>query len=341
MKHCLSAMIRYGVFLILLLLTFGCRKDLCYDHELHSASVKTVVAADWEQEWERVYDFDWEQNWNVLWGREYDELRPDIAEGIRALVYSAGGGFSENNLSAEGGRLPMKEGVYSLLFYNNDTEYILFNDLTTSASASATTRTRTRGGFKELHAGERTVSPPDMLYGAYVKEHFAERTLESIELPVIMRPLTYTYLIRYEFKKGAQYVALARGALAGMAESVYLEDGHTGADAVTVMFDCTVEDFGAEALVYSFGVPDYPGDHYVMGRQGKHYALNLELRMLNGKFKTFEFDVTDQVTGQPRGGVIVVKDIEISDEEGTEGSGSFDVTVDGWGEYIDVELPLN
>ena len=63
--------------------------------------------------------------------------------------------------------------------------------------------------------------------------------------------------------------------------------------------------------------------------------------MLNGKFKTFEFDVTDQVTEQPRGGVIVVKDIEISDEEGTEGSGSFDVTVDGWGEYIDVELPLN
>ena len=107
-------MIRYGVFLILLLLTFGCRKDLCYDHELHSASVKTVVAADWEQEWERTYDFDWEQNWNVLWGREYDELRPDIAEGIRALVYSAGGGFSENNLSAEGGRLPMKEGVHSL-----------------------------------------------------------------------------------------------------------------------------------------------------------------------------------------------------------------------------------
>ena len=63
--------------------------------------------------------------------------------------------------------------------------------------------------------------------------------------------------------------------------------------------------------------------------------------MLNGEFKTFEFDVTDQVTEQPRGGVIVVKDIEISDEEGTEGSGSFDVTVDGWGEYIDVELPLN
>ena len=189
MKYCLSAMIRYGVFLILLLLTFGCRKDLCYDHELHSASVKTVVAADWEQEWERAYDFDWEQNWNVLWGREYDELRPDIAAGIRALVYSDGGGFSENNLPADGGRLPMKEGVYSLLFYNNDTEYILFNDLTTSASASATTRTRTRGGFKELHAGERTVSPPDMLYGAYVKEHFAERTLESIELPVIMRQI--------------------------------------------------------------------------------------------------------------------------------------------------------
>ena len=43
---------------------------------------------------------------------------------------------------------------------------------------------------------------------------------------------------------------------------------------------------------------------------------------------------------QPEGGVIVVKDIEITDEEGQAGGSGFDVTVDGWGEFEDIELPL-
>lgn len=108
------------------------------------------------------------------------------------------------------------------------------------------------------------------------------------------------------------------------------------------MFDCTLEDYGAEALVQSFGVPDYPGEHYGRnGTDGRRYSLNLEVRMVNGKFKTFEFDVTDQVKGQPRGGVIVVSGLSISNDEGLEGGGSFDVDVDGWGEWVDIPLPID
>ena len=40
----------------------------------------------------------------------------------------------------------MSEGVHSLLFYNNDTEYIVFSGLSASATATATTRTLTRSG---------------------------------------------------------------------------------------------------------------------------------------------------------------------------------------------------
>ena len=53
-----------------------------------------------------------------------------------------------------------------------------------------------------------------------------------------------------------------------------------------------------------------------------------------------EFDVTDQVNAQPHGGVIVVKDLSIPEELGQQGSGAFDVEVDDWGEYENVELPL-
>jgi hypothetical protein len=55
---------------------------------------------------------------------------------------------------------------------------------------------------------------------------------------------------------------------------------------------------------------------------------------------TFDFDVTDQVKSRPHGGVIVVRDIEIDEEVAVEGSGAFDVEVDDWGPYEDVELPL-
>ena len=63
-------------------------------------------------------------------------------------------------------------------------------------------------------------------------------------------------------------------------------------------------------LVKSFGIPDYPGDHYGDGTRTteRSYHLNLEVRLHNGAMKTFEFDVTDQVKAQPRGGVIIVSD---------------------------------
>ena len=325
-----------------LLLLGGCRKDLCYDHPDHAFSVQVNLTATWEQEWERSYQTDWQSVWNPAWPQRYDDLRPDVPTGIRARIYTGGTAENEGNLSPEGGRLYMNEGTHDLLFYNNDTEYIVFNDIAALASASATTRSLTRGAFEALHAGERTVNQPDMLYGAYMEEYTAEKTLVPTELPVTLRPLVYTYMIRYEFESGQQYVALARGALAGMAETVYLNDGHTGENEATVLFDCTLEDYGAEALVQSFGVPDYPGEHYGRGdTDGRRYSLNLEVRMVNGKFKTFEFDVTDQVKGQPRGGVIVVSGLSISDDEGLEGGGSFDVDVDGWGEWVDIPLPLD
>ena len=50
--------------------------------------------------------------------------------------------------------------------------------------------------------------------------------------------------------------------------------------------------------------------------------------------------MTGQVKGQPRGGVIVVKGLEISDEEGGGVGGGFDVDVDGWGDYVDIPVPI-
>lgn len=327
--------------LLAVVLLASCRKDLCYDYDAHSAGVKVNVVAEWELEWERPYDLKWPESWPVHWPYKYDDFRPKAAEGIRAIVYPEAGSHSEGNLPREGGRFYMPEGTHDLMFYNNDTEYIVFSDITHLASASATTRTVTRSSLPVLHSGERTVNQPDQLYGSFRKGYTARLTLETVNLPVQMRPLTYTYYIRYRFEAGLQYVALARGALAGMAESVYLMDGHTGDNAATVLFDASLTDWGIEARMNAFGVPNHSADYYTRADgSSARYTLNLEVRLKNGKMLNYNFDVTDQLNAQPRGGVIQVTGVEVSDEDGKEGSGGFDVSVDGWGEWVDIPLPL-
>ena len=267
----MNAKFRYaGVGLALLGLAVsaaGCRKDLCYDHDAHSPGCRALVTAVWEREWERDYGLGWLAGWDAAaYGRAYDDLRPDAAEGIAMVVYgdpeSRTAVSDEFHLSAGGGKVSLKEGSYSLLFYNDDTEFIVFNDMASLPSASATTRTRTRGSYSEHHAEERTVNTPDMLYGHFVERYGAEMHLGWEELPVKMQPLVYTYLVRYRVQYGRQHIALARGALAGMAESVYLQDGRTGDEAATLLYDCTLTADGAEACVLSFGVPSFPDSHY-------------------------------------------------------------------------------
>ncbi len=327
------------------LLLCGCEhKELCYDHDDHALKYQTLVHATYECDWHHTINdaTDWQTQWPEEYGMEYDFLRPAPPAGLRVLVYNNDGAVETVNLASEGGTISMTEGERTLLFYNNDTEYILFDELESTASARATTRTRTRttymGNSYTAGTDENTVTPPDMLFGSYIESHLPKAAVEAQTLAVTMRPLVFTYLIRYEFDYGLKYVALTRGALAGMAESVYLNNGRTSRNEATLLYDCTVEEFGAQALVKSFGIPGYP--HSEDPQTTRKYALNLEVMLTNGNRMSFDFDVTDQVAMQPHGGVIIVRNIEISDTDGLAGGSGFDVTVDDWGEYEDIALPF-
>ena len=322
-------------------------KDLCFDHDAHAPKSEVRIDVEYEQEWQYTHEngTDWKNypTWEESFGMQYDHLRPDIPGGLRILVYHENGSNNIVNIATDGGVVQMRHGSHSLLFYNNDTEYIVFDDMQSYASARATTRSRTRSSYlgnSYLNGDEeKTVNAPDMLYGNYVEFYHVERKTETEVLPVVMRPLVFTYLVRFEFKHGLEYVALARGALAGMAEVVWLNNGRTSEKTATILYDCTLHDFGVQGLVRSFGIPDFHSERFTAG-SGRKYALNLEVRLKNGKIKSFDFDVTEEMSVLPRGGVIVVKGIEIPDDEGMDGGSGFDVSVEGWGEYEDIELPL-
>lgn len=326
----------------LTLLSSCTHKDLCLHHRDHAHKYHINIVADYRFDWEEhLGGTNWQQNWPENYV-EYNSLRPSKPKGIRVLNYNQNGDNNVHNIGPDGGTVVLYEGPNDILLYNNDTEYIIFSRADNSASTRATTRARTRAtytGSEYANEGEETMTPPDALFANYILGYTPEKVSIPTDVEVTMHPLVFTYKIRYEFQSGLEYVALARGALSGMARSVLINTGETSQEAATLLFDCKMKAYGVQALVNSFGIPAYPNENYPARVTPKH-ALNLEILLKNGSMINFNYDVTEQVQAQPHGGVIVVKDIVIKPEDGTQGSGSFDVEVNDWGPYQDIYLPL-
>lgn len=331
----------------LLMLLVSCDyKELCYNHHEHALKGRTDFQACWQLCWEIGGDsgVDWQAAWPDDFGMSYDSLDPACPTGIRAVVYNDGGRYAIANLESGGGAVDMTPGRHNLLFFNNDTQRIIFDDMYSAASARATTRSRSRTTYSRnpLTSGrddeEFTVGVAEPFFGHYIPAYEQVLVQTPPVVDIEMKPLVFSYLVRYSFSGGLGYVAMARGALSGMARSVYLTDGHTGPDKCTVLYDCEIRPWGVEAVVHSFGIPDYPRPDY--SRSAGSFGLNLEVMLTNGKILQFYYDVTAQVASQPHGGVIEVGDIIIPDEAGDESGSGFDVEIDDWGEFEDIEILL-
>lgn len=88
--HAVTGLVLSG----LVTLSSGCRKELCYNHDEHAYSVKVDVTATWEREWERDHGRGWKNTWEGRgWNNwmTYDDLRPEVPGGIRAVVYDPDG----------------------------------------------------------------------------------------------------------------------------------------------------------------------------------------------------------------------------------------------------------
>ncbi|MDE7386288.1 MAG: DUF5119 domain-containing protein [Muribaculaceae bacterium] len=340
--------IRYyiqAVMLAVLPLLSSCRQELCYNH-FPSAD----IVLSWEQEWERDYGMNHVVNWDAgLHGFGYESMRPDLPEWVDLVKFRHDGTSEDNFLNIKGGNISIDNTTdKSFLLYNGDTEYIVLEDMASlnDARATTTSRSRSRSALQYLQSitpEARTVNPPDLLYGAYVEELPQVYAHQNHHMPVTMQPLVYTYIIRYEFEHGLEHVALARGAMGGMAESVYLRNGVTSDNSAILLYDCSLTDYGCEAHVRTFGVPSFPDEYY--GKAGRPrnvppVSINLEMRLTNGNYIEFNYDVTDQIDKQPRGGVIYIRNIRIEDEQNIGSGGGFDVDLSGWGDPVNIELPL-
>lgn len=322
------------------LLTSCQRTELCYDH-----FPTLTLGLAWEQEWERDYGMNNAGNWDVaLHGFAYDDIRPELPEWVNMVITRPDGTAHEKYLEPQGGKIDIGVGEgQSYLLYNGDTEYIMLHDMVSLTDARVTATSRSRAGLSyinEHHPDARSTNPPDVLYAAYVENAPEFKVHDHHLLDVMMQPLVFTYIIRYEFDYGLEHVSLARGAIGGMAESVYLSDGRTSEESSIILYDCDVKQYGCEAHVRSFGIPCFPDEYYGRAETSdRPYSLNLEILLRNGKTVEFNYDISDQMKKQPRGGVITVSGIRIEDQIGGTDSG-FNVDVTEWPDHDVIDLPI-
>lgn len=324
------------------LLTMGCRKELTYEPEKIIPGYRMELEVDWTLDWEMSSGFNWSEVWdNELFEDDYDDYRPQKPEGFGVVLYDMSeedyAYNRELHLPTDGGKLSVDETTRAMLFYSDDSDYITVSDMSKPHTAYASTSTRARSQFEELHAGERTVNPPDRLYGAYLEIDLNYQEGYQSQ-KVNFQPLVYGYVLRFAIDSNREYIALARGVFAGMAEGIYLKDGRTSDNAVTLLFDCKTTSYGVGTQVMTFGIPGHSLADANKVDANRRYDVRLELMLNNGKTLTYEFDVTDQVNKQPRGGVIVLNDVKIPDEVAKEPNSGFNPAVEEWGDMTNVYL---
>jgi hypothetical protein len=296
-------------------------KDLCFDHEGHTATTTTHVSISLDR--------------TILGGTtgstDSDSTAVDQPdpESILVQCYNEEGELVSVYIPSSDGELTIPDGRCTLLFYNNDTEYIVLEDLSRLYQAVATTRTDISTPFDDRDLV--IANQPDALYCDLIEVYYSQ--LESDTLQVDLKPVVFTYNIECTVPAGVQYLAKAQGILTGMAAGVYLSTRTTTDDEVAVLFECETET-AITSAVRSFGAPGYSEGAAAKARA---CSVSLELTLINGEVSYYDFDVSDQMQSQPQGGEIhIALPEEILQPTTSQTTAPFDVDVSDWGDYQEI-----
>lgn len=291
--------------------------------------------------------------------------------GATAVFYPRNGGepkiFMMGDRSGDAVRLPM--GVYDIIVFNrsfNDFSNIAFRGNSYETLEAYARKVETRVDKKTRVETRTIISSPDELaaatlkgftvtedmlgnysqttYGRTAPSRSSEETPDGLyHLHFVPKKLTREVSAVLHIE-GLNNIRSATCRLGGVAESIFLATGKTSANTVTQEFTPSNPEFSpgspfngtlsCEFEIFGLNVID-------------NNNLHLDALLVDGKTE-FEGDCTNvKITENDDGTGSVTLILEASTEkvpdvkpEGGAGSG-FDVDVDGWGNEINTDIPIN
>ena len=332
------------------------RKDLY----LAQRGLLNVDVSVYDFQLELLWGVDWQTRWQYLWDESlYGPVGYTMPTGVRANVYSINQTnkrvkYTTRNLPKNGGQVSLTtNSSYDLVFFNNDTEYILFST-DDSSYFYATTRNNVRAASPSEEFAH--FNQPDQLFGTYLHDLYVtddpddyEKVVKEdgtvyyvYEIEATLVPYTYIYLcqvilLNNKDESGLRITGAEEIAVSGLSGGMDLFTRTTNANNIVAISqedvkplqedrNLTLPDgtqakgdiFGARIMTWGL-----PGVN-PMERLSTRGEIELDnpvnmyigLKLRNGSTYVMEKDITDQLKQYPAGGIvtIVIDSSEISDD---------------------------
>ena len=372
------------VMIFIATMVVGCHRKPLYLAQRGNVSFTTAVIDIhldflWGEHWEEDLQYPWNE-------QEHGVLGYTEPWGIRSIVdlldeEKRRNEYLSRNMSKEGGRVNIvTKEYYDMLFYNNDTEYII---LTTDKSTyyEATTRSNTKASYTRSYDGH---NQPDQLFGTllsdvyisddpedYVMEYAEDGSmLQVYRIDATLSPYTLIYLyqiiiLNNNDAEGAR-VTGAEGITAnGLASSVDLFTRATDTTVISLTQNDvkpivanqwlhlpdghdTIGDIFA-ARIQTWGLPGITPIQEVTRGAGVEPAdstfVGVGLTLRSGYTYVMQKNVTEQMKERPGGGVITLvidaaKEIPDTLINRPAPDDGFGASVSAWGNSIEADFTI-
>ena len=327
--------------------------------------------------WQLNWAINWQFNWNVSALGPVGYTPP---ASLRMHVFTHGPegepiSHFVHNFVGDETQLEIFIGTHDLLFHNNDSEALLFQQdgdlghvhsytrkLANGLKASTQVLTIPQKLAGQTKAPSEFIEPvnltPDNLFSLYNQNQVITDNLDDYEYidgKYVLRiegelyPSTFIYLFQIRLLNNDDRVIGSAGgaALTGMSQGVDLMTRQTWEPTASYLMDVYMDKpqdmLGAK--VFTFGIPGcnpYDAASVAAAPDGSHYLV-LNVSYVNGSNKNISLDVTDKIRELPLGGVIDLE-IDVNDfppDESAGGDGGFVALIGDWDEQAGSATIIN
>ena len=327
--------------------------------------------------WQLNWAINWQFNWNVSALGPVGYTPP---ASLRMHVFTHGPegepiSHFVHNFVGDETQLEIFIGTHDLLFHNNDSEALLFQQdgdlghvhsytrkLANGLKASTQVLTIPQKLAGQTKAPSEFIEPvnltPDNLFSLYNQNQVITDNLDDYEYidgKYVLRiegelyPSTFIYLFQIRLLNNDDRVIGSAGgaALTGMSQGVDLMTRKTWEPTASYLMDVYMDKpqdmLGAK--VFTFGIPGcnpYDAASVAAAPDGSHYLV-LNVSYVNGSNKNISLDVTDKIRELPLGGVIDLE-IDVNDfppDESAGGDGGFVALIGDWDEQTGSATIIN
>ena len=297
-----------------------------------------------------LWGVDWKTEWQYMWDESlHGPLGYSEPSGVRANVFSLNESnerfnYTTRNLPKSGGRVNLTtRQSYDMVFFNNDTEYILFYSDDANDYLYATTRSNAKTAYTRAYAH---YNQPDQLFGTYLHNLYVTDDPDAYtihydangypyylyNITASLTPYTFIYLCQVMLlnnndEEGKRIIGCNGISADGLAGGVDLFSRVTDSLNLVAITQEDVKPIQANrplrlpdgtqtegdifaARIMTWGIPGIDPLEKVMARTEVQPQDSIEvgigLTLRNGNVHSIQRNITELIKRKPAGGIITI-----------------------------------